>query len=394
MKKQIVAIMLGMTMMLAAGCGASKQDSTESTNNTQTTETEDEQSGVSSVQMGVKPAEHVTQLCDYSAVPVSVSSIYELTDENVEEATLELLNGYGIGTKEVTDRTVVEAGDYVNVDYTGYQNGEAFSGGTATDVLIDVSNNCDVNSGNGYISGFSDGLLGAEVGSTIDCDVTFPEEYGVESLNGQTVTFQFVINGIYEPVTLDTIEDAVIEETFGADYGITTKDALMDFVRQYIDASRYSAVVSQVKSYVVENSTFDIPQEYLNARLAEYETTYQNTYCAEGQSLEDYFLTNFSMALEDAEAELMTYLDEQVSVEFAFAVIADEVAMTIDEEEYAAYVQNFITSANMNFTTEDDVYNYFGAGNVEDGEEYLRGLYLVNKAIDHVAENAVVTYTE
>jgi hypothetical protein len=40
------------------------------------------------------------------------------------------------------------------------------------------------------------------------------------------------------------------------------------------------------------------------------------------------------------------------------------------------------------------VYNYFGAGNIEDGMEYLRELYRINKAIDYVAENAAVTYTE
>jgi hypothetical protein len=39
------------------------------------------------------------------------------------------------------------------------------------------------------------------------------------------------------------------------------------------------------------------------------------------------------------------------------------------------------------------VYDYFGAGSIEDGMEYLRELYRVNKAIDYVADNAVVTYT-
>jgi FKBP-type peptidyl-prolyl cis-trans isomerase (trigger factor) len=403
MKKRIIAMMLGMTMVFTAvGCGDSKGDSTESSstenNGTESSTTENkgasaEYDGVSSVQMGVVPADHVTELCDYSAVPVSLSSDYEVTDETVNAQVLELLEVYGIAVKEVTDRTVVQEGDYVNVDYTGYQDGEAFSGGTATDVLIDVSNNMSVGGVTGFISGFSDGLIGAEVGSTIDSDVTFPEDYGVDSLNGQTVVFEFVINGIYEPAGLDEIEDSAIEEQFGDSYGITTVDGLVESIRSYMESSRYSAVVSEIKSYVVENSTIDVPEDYLAARLKEYEDTYADTYCTDGQTLEEYFQTTYSMELSEAEESLKTYLEEQIDIEFAFAVIADEIGIEMDEDEYNSYVQNFLTSSSTGFSTEDDVYEYFGAGSVEDGMQYLRDLYRINKAIDYVADNAVVTYT-
>ena len=344
--------------------------------------------------MGVVPSEHVSELCDYSAVPISLSSAYEPSTENIQSVEMDLLNSYGIGNKEVTDRTTVQAGDYVKVDYTGYQDGEAFSGGTASDVLIDVSNNKDIESGTGYITGFSDGLIGAEVGSTVSSDVTFPEDYGVDSLNGQTVTFEFSVKGIYAPISLDEVEDSAIEEKFGTTYGISDRSTLEDFVEQYIESNRYSAIVSQIKDYVVNNSTFDIPEDYLKARLSEYEDIYEQTYCTDGQTLEDYFQDNYSLSLEDAEEQLLTILNEQIGVEFLFSVIADKEAIEMDEDEYAAYVQNFLSNDTLSFDTEDDVYSYFGAGNVADGETYLRNLYLVNKAIDRVADTAVVTYTE
>ncbi|MCI5857588.1 MAG: FKBP-type peptidyl-prolyl cis-trans isomerase [Agathobacter sp.] len=404
MKKQIVAIMLGATMLLTAGCGASDKASTEQTNETQANETQTdeaqsteaagEESGVSSAQMGVVPSEHVSELCDYSAVPISLSAVYEPSTENIQNVEMDLLNSYGLGSKEVSDRTTVQDGDYVKVDYTGYQNGEAFSGGTATDVLIDVSNNKDAEKGTGYITGFSDGLIGAEVGSTISSDVTFPEDYGVDSLNGQTVTFEFVVKGIYTPIGLDEVEDSAIADQFGATYGISDKSTLEDFVKQYIESNRYSALVSQIKDYVVKNSTYDIPEDYLKARLSEYEDIYEQTYCTDGQTLEEYFQDNYSMSLDEAEEQLLSILNEQIGVEFAFSVIADKEAIEMNEDEYAAYVQNFLSNDSLNFNSEEEVYEYFGAGNAADGETYLRNLYLVNKAIDHVADNAVVTYTE
>jgi FKBP-type peptidyl-prolyl cis-trans isomerase (trigger factor) len=414
MKKQIVALMLGFTMVItAAGCGASDSSSAEngstesgsagessteteaaeSDSTSETTGTTDAESGVSSVQMNVDPADCVTSLCDYEGVPVSLSSYYEVSDENINEATEELLSGYNLDTKEVTDRTIVQEGDYVNIDYTGYQDGEAFSGGSATDVLVDVSNNMSVGGTTGFIDGFCDGLIGAEVGTTVSSEVTFPEDYGVDSLNGQTVVFEFVINGIYEPATMDEIEDSAIAELFGDSYGITSMETLKAFMTQYLESSNYSAVVSAVKEYVLENSTFELPDDYMDARLKEYEDTYAASYCEDGQTLEEYFQENFSIELSEAEEELRTYLEEQVSTEFAFSVIADQIGVEMDEDEYAAYVENFLTSSSADFSTEDDVYEYFGAGNVEDGMQYLRDLYRINKAIDYVADSAVVTYT-
>jgi FKBP-type peptidyl-prolyl cis-trans isomerase (trigger factor) len=99
------------------------------------------------------------------------------------------------------------------------------------------------------------------------------------------------------------------------------------------------------------------------------------------------------MELSEAEESLKTYLEEQIDIEFAFAVIADEIGIEMDEDEYNSYIQTFLTSSYTDFSTEDEVYEYFGAGSAADGMEYMRGLYLMNKAIDYVADNAVVTYT-
>ena len=53
------------------------------------------------------------------------------------------------------------------MDYTGYLDGDAFDGGSATDTMIDVANNCDATQKTNYIDGFSDGLVGAKVGDEV-----------------------------------------------------------------------------------------------------------------------------------------------------------------------------------------------------------------------------------
>jgi FKBP-type peptidyl-prolyl cis-trans isomerase len=98
----------------------------------------------------------------------------------------------GAKTLDRTAGVEVKSGDTVNIDYTGTIDGEAFDGGSTdgqgTDLVL----------GSGtYIDGFEDGIIGHKVGETFDISVTFPENYGVDSLNGKDAVFSVTINGVY-----------------------------------------------------------------------------------------------------------------------------------------------------------------------------------------------------
>lgn len=46
----------------------------------------------------------------------------------------------------------------------------AFSGGTATDTVLEIGSNT-------FIDGFEEGLIGAKVGDKVTLNLTFPENY-------------------------------------------------------------------------------------------------------------------------------------------------------------------------------------------------------------------------
>lgn len=87
----------------------------------------------------------------------------------------------------------VKDGDTVNIDYVGKIDGTAFDGGSTdgkgTDLVI----------GSGtYIDNFEDQLVGAHPGDKVEVTVTFPDDYGVDDLNGKEAVFDVTVNGIYE----------------------------------------------------------------------------------------------------------------------------------------------------------------------------------------------------
>ena len=98
------------------------------------------------------------------------------------------------GTSYSTDTSLtVEDGDTVNIDYVGSVDGVEFDGGNTQGMGTDLV----IGSGS-YIDDFEEQLIGAHPGDQVDVYVTFPENYGVEDLNGKEALFQVTINGIYE----------------------------------------------------------------------------------------------------------------------------------------------------------------------------------------------------
>ncbi len=393
MKKKLVACLLCTALTLSLGACGSSQSDTDTEAGTEVAavnveETTEDSSGstdsVSSLDIEVDPEACVSSLADYSNIQVSLTDDYAVTDDDVDYIITNILANAGLDTREITDRTTVLDGDIVYVDYTGYLDGETFDGGSATDVMLEISDS------NGYITGFTDGLIGAEVGSTISYPVTFPEDYGVDTLNGQEVTFEFTIYGIYEEVTMDNMTDELVEENFGDYYDVHTSQEMIDYVHDYL---RSEMISSYIENYMLDNSTVDVPADYLAARLDEYQASYAETYYGDEETMEAY-MELYGTTLEEVREVWEENLASTISLELIFHLIAIREGFEIDEDEFQVYVQNFVDNANYGFTDEQDVYESFGNGDAEKGEEYVQEMYLMNRALNFVIDSATVVEEE
>lgn len=401
MRKDKVAA-IALSLCLAAGLtacgGGEKADDTQESQQTQEGTQGQEAGrltyeGVRSAQIEIDLEKQISSLSDYNGIDVTITGDYDVTDESVETTLLQLLNYMGAGTTEVTGRDVVEEGDYVMIDYTGYKDDVAFEGGTATDVLMDPVNNVVATTQTPYIDGFCKDLIGAKVGDVLRTDVTFPENYSSEELAGAPAVFEITVKGIYAPVTLDTLTDGAVEEAF-SDSGITTKEGLLEYVETMLTnqmaAYKSQATVSAVQSYILEHSEVEIPEDYMQARMAELEYSTEADNCSEGQTLEEFMEAN-GTTLEAERENWKSSLTQQIKIEFLFGRIADLEKIEVDEEDFQQFVDYVIQSDGGGFASADDVYEYYGIGSREDGEKALKQLYRVNQAVSFVADHANVT---
>jgi trigger factor len=380
MKKKLAAAILCAAMVISVSACGSNDTNTETEESTAAAvdSMESGEATISSLDIEVDAEACVTSLAEYKGITVSLTGDYEVSDETVEYYITYLLSSAGLDTCEVTDRTTVQEGDLVNVDYTGYLDGEAFDGGSDTDATIEISDD------NGFIPGFTDGLIGAEVGTTIDCPVTFPDDYGVDDLDGQEVIFTFTINSISEEVTIDNISDETVDETFGDYYDVHTAQELRDYVHDYLTDQ---AISNYIEDYMLDNSEVTVPEDYLEARLNEYQEAYATNYYGDVDTME-YYMELYGTTLEEVRETWREYLESTIKLELIFEVISIRENFEVDDDEYQTYIQSIIDSSSNSFTDEQDVYESFGDGDAEKGNNYLQKMYLMNQALTYTTDNA------
>lgn len=389
MKKRVIALLLCVTAVLSAGCGGDgKPEDTQDG-------TQEVYKGPASVDIDIDLEKQVKKLPDYKNVRVTITGDYDVTDEQVENS-MESLLPYYVDPVEVTDRDTVQDGDYVRVDYAGYKDGEAFDGGTAQDIMLDVSNNMDVTNPmqpTPYIDGFCKDLVGAKTGDELDTHVTFPEQYDSQELAGQPVVFKITVRGIYAPVTLETLTDETVKEAF-AEEKLESIEDLRKHVRQVMEDqaanNKSQASLNEVQKYILDASEVEIPEEYMQARLAEYQSSFEKSVLGDNQTMDDYLKAS-NTTLADLQKTWKESLEDTIKLEFVFGRIADLENIEIDEKDFEEFIQYIIDSGNAQMTDANAVYEYYGNGNKENGEKMLRQMYRVNTALSKVVEDADVT---
>ena len=310
----------------------------------------------------------VTLMASYEDLNEVLSGDYVITEEILGMYFTEVLNDSGVGLVEVTDRDTVQEGDIVLTDYTGYKDGVAFDGGAANNQWIDVSNNSgyDTSTGSssgGYIDGFTDGLLGAKLEQPTKGNVTFPEEYHSEDLAGQPAVFEFTVHGIYTAVTMENITDEFVAEKLSASYEVSTVAEFKKFLEEEL-------AYNFTMNYLIANSTFELPETYVEDRLESYQAYFQELYCGE-TSLEDY-LAYYGYTLESMQAEWKIALESQIKAELVFAQVVADQKLELDEAGHDAYVEKIIAVNSSYFPDAESIHKYAGAGDATAGEEYLK----------------------
>lgn len=152
-------------------------------------------------------------------------------------------------------------GDKVVIDFEGFLEGKAFEGGAATNHELELGSDA-------MIPGFEAGLVGARQDNPLEITVTFPAEYGNQTLAGKETVFKITVKEILEG-TLPELDDAFAEAFNVKEGGV---EALKKEIKQNMErelARRVSSINREsVFDKLLEKNKFEPPIVLVDQEIA------------------------------------------------------------------------------------------------------------------------------
>jgi len=315
---------------------------------------------------GIKASNYV-ELGTYIGLSIPKNT-YTVTEDELQSNLTSILQDHLVKT-DVYDRDVVY-GDTLNIDYIGRVDGVAFEGGSTggngADVTIGVTN---------YIDDFLEQLIGHMPKETFDIEVTFPEDYGDEQLNGKDAIFTITINHIVES-SIPELTDEFVNATFSESNGWTTVEQMKSGLTENIKDTKVS---EYIQDYLTANSTIkEIPQMILDFQDEAIILFYQN-YATQYQMELDDFLKQY-VGVENQQQLLEQYKEDNEKVSEMHLVIqavAEDAKIKATKDDVQNYFENYMQTDD--YSQYEEIY----------GLNYLKLTTLVQMVLDHIQDNAV-----
>lgn len=316
--------------------------------------------------VAVKP---VVTLGQYKGVEVEKVTV-EVTEEEVN-AELEKVREQNSRMITIEDRPVADK-DIAVIDFEGFVDGVAFDGGKGEDYSLVIGSHS-------FIDTFEEQLIGKNIGEDVEVNVTFPEEYQVQSLAGKPALFKVKIKEIKEkelPALDDDFAQDVSEFDTLAEYKEDIKKSVLERKEKAAKTAKEDAVVDKL----IETATMDIPDAMVATQKRQMAEEFAQRLQMQGLSLEQYFQftgMNANAFLENLEPQALKRIQSRLVLE---AVVKAE-NITATEEEVEKQFADMAAAYQMEV---DKLKDLIG----EKEKEAMSMDIAVQKAIDLVASEA------
>ncbi|MCD7735710.1 MAG: trigger factor [Lachnospiraceae bacterium] len=240
---------------------------------------------------------------------------------------------------DIDDRPV-EDGDMIKLDFEGFVDGEAFEGGKGTDYPLTIGSGS-------FIPGFEDQLIGKSIGEDVEVNVTFPENYQEEKLQGKAAVFQCRVNEI----TVKELPDA--DDEFAQDVSeFDTLEEYRDDVRSKLLETKLEEAKrtkeNRVVEKAVENAQMEIPEPMIEDQVRRMTDEFSNRIQSQGITMEQY-MQLLGMTPDSMKAQMRPEALRRIQNSLVLEAIAKAENIEVSEERLNEEIQKMADSYKMEF---------------------------------------------
>ena len=211
----------------------------------------------------IKPAIEVK---DYLGIEVEKVKLF-VNDDQVNEALRRLQESHA-RLEPVENRTIVQQGDFVTLDFEGSIAGKPFQGGKGENYFLEVG-------GGQALPQFEEAVMGLTQGVPAKIQVVYPENYSNSELAGKTVDFFVVVREIKQKVLPE------VDDDFAKDHGecgslAELRAAIRTRLENELEHVQQEELKEQIINRLIEACSFAPPPTMVERQTRYLMERYQN----------------------------------------------------------------------------------------------------------------------
>ena len=217
------------------------------------------------------------ELGEYKGLNVEKKT-YEVTEEEVSAKLKEMQEK---NARVEVKEGAIENGNIAVIDFKGFIDGVAFEGWEGHDYSLEIGSGS-------FIDNFEEQLVGAKAGDKVEVNVTFPENYGKEELNGKPAKFEVEVKEV-KAKELPVLDDEFAKEVSEFE----TLEALKEDTTKKLEEANTARAEREYEEAilraVVENAKMDIPAVMVEQEIDRMVQNLAQRLQYQGLTLEQYF---------------------------------------------------------------------------------------------------------
>lgn len=273
----------------------------------------------------------------------------------------------------LSDKKVLENGDFAVIDFEGFVDGKPFAGGAAQAYSLEIGSGS-------FIPGFEEQLVGMEVGTEKEIAVTFPKDYQNEELAGKDATFKVTLKEI------KVKEYPELDDEFAKSIGKfeNLNELKEDLKTRMIAAAEKDAESEFAQAAIdkaVENAKVEIPETLIRQETEDLLNRFEHNLAYQGLNLEQY-LNYFKKTKEEIEAEFRPEAVKRVKTDLVLSNIAKAEKIEATEAELDEKINELATRYQQKNVAKFKK-ELQSKGRLED----IRQAIILEKTADYIKEN-------
>ncbi len=274
----------------------------------------------------VKPEVTLTEYTGWTVQAEEVAYDPEQVDKVLEEERAKLAT-----LIPIEDRPAQE-GDVAFIDFKGYfaevpegEEPKEIPGGQGDNFQVEITEGQ-------FIPGFTEGIVGMNLGETKELNLSFPEDYGNEELAGQAAVFTITLNELKEK-ELPELDDDFAEEISEFETMAELRESLEKRYQEEASEKTRGNKEQALAKALVEAMEIELPETMIRQEVDQFLTQQAMQLSQMGIDVKQFFTGDMVPKMrENARPEAIQKLKQSLGIQH----VAKQESITVEEEEIKA----------------------------------------------------------